>query len=320
MLISSNQEDQGFASEIATSIGVPFLAVPSSKEAVPALAPDGQDILFVDISTEAQCKEFSERFKDRIGTQPGNISARNVHIITGEEIDWISSLVNASQFGHVVIRKYGNVKEAGQYYSRLVKSLRQRGEFGMESLLTSCSGISIMKINHSTEKSNILEKIRKFLMDEAAFSERVVEIVLNGVDEILMNAIYDAPVDESGNQRLAKIPRDTPIALDERTSVELQTGFDGEHVAFKVVDRFGSLERKKLLKHLFSSHDRTQFELNSAVANAGIGLATTFRTGASLMFLSEKGVRTEVTTFFKLSKSFREFKNQFRFVSIHVGG
>ena len=48
---------------------------------------------------------------------------------------------------------------------------------------------------------------------------------------------------------------------------------------------------------------------------SGIGLATVFRSGGSFFFVSESRNRTEVTVFFRKLDSFRDFKDQFKFIS-----
>ena len=58
-----------------------------------------------------------------------------------------------------------------------------------------------------------------------------------------------------------------------------------------------------------------EYKVRSSVAGAGIGLATVFRSGGSFFFVSEAGVKTEVTVFFRRTDNFRKFKDQFRFIS-----
>jgi hypothetical protein len=95
----------------------------------------------------------------------------------------------------------------------------------------------------------------------------------------------------------------------------MNVGFDGVYVAISAVDHFGSLDKAKLLKHISRLYSDEEYKIKTAVAGAGIGLATVFRSGGSFYFVSENRVRTEVTVFFKKTDNFREFKDQFRFIS-----
>jgi len=54
--------------------------------------------------------------------------------------------------------------------------------------------------------------------------------------------------------------------------------------------------------------------MKMSTAGAGIGLATTFRNGGSLLFLCEKNSKTEVCVIFERLDNIREFKDQFRYI------
>jgi hypothetical protein len=97
--------------------------------------------------------------------------------------------------------------------------------------------------------------------------------------------------------------------------VEIQVGFDGKYAGVTAVDHFGSLDKSKLLSHMSKIYTEEEYKVKTSVAGAGIGLATVFRTGGSFFFCSESRTRTEVTVFFKRTDNFREFRDQFRFLS-----
>ena len=132
----------------------------------------------------------------------------------------------------------------------------------------------------------------------------------------MMNAIYDAPEEAPGAS--AAISRSAPIELQGKRAVDFRMGFDGDYASFTVMDRFGTINKGKLLTHLMRMYVNKEYQVNDAVMGAGLGLAATFRTGGSLLFVTEPGVRSEVTVFFKQTSSFKEFRKQFRFVSIHL--
>ena len=90
---------------------------------------------------------------------------------------------------------------------------------------------------------------------------------------------------------------------------------NGIYEAGAASDLYGSLDKNRLLSHISKIYKEEEYRVRTAVAGAGIGLATVFRTGGSFFFVSEQGVRTEVTVFFKRTDNFREFKDQFRFIS-----
>jgi hypothetical protein len=318
ILISKKAEDQEFARQVAETSEIPLSVFGTPAEAVAAAKSSTRNILFADISSDEQFNEFTHELQQLIGTGANQISPNLVHFISSESLEKMKVLAHSNVFGHFILRRYGNPKESGAYYGRILQNLCNNQAFGLENLLSSKGSVHIMKISHSMEKKKVLESISNYLLKETSFRDRMADVMITAVDELLMNAIYDAPADDKGNQQMRNLARNTPLPLDGKSSVELQMGFDGEYVAFTVIDRFGTLNKAKLLKHLSASHEADHL-VDQIVLNAGIGLATTFRTGGSLVFVSEPGVRTEVTTFFKQTASYKEFRNQFRFISIHVG-
>ena len=319
LLISEVAEDHSFATEVARAGGYQLLIAKNSAEACMQVGKFKDLTVFTDISTEVEFKAFDDNFRPLIGETAPLIHPNRVHLIGPEGVDSIRNLGRSGIFGHYIVRRYGNPQDAGAHYGKILRGLTTKQGLGLGDLISPIGSINIIKLGHSSEKIPALKKIHTFLTEETSYDERMSQVIVNAVDELLMNAIYDAPPDSSGEQKLKKVRRDTPLELTGNNSVELQMGFDGTYAAFTVIDRFGAINKLKLLTHLFESFSREKYQVNEGQAGAGVGLATTFRTGGSLVFLSEPGVRTEVTVFFKKTNSFKDFRTQFRFISVHVG-
>ena len=140
-------------------------------------------------------------------------------------------------------------------------------------------------------------------------------VIANAVDELLMNAMFDAPVDDLGKPLYSNTARSSVFKLEGKGAVELHVGFDGDHLGITAVDFYGSLDKTKLLSHISKNYTQQEYKVKSNVAGAGIGLSTVFRSGGSFFFVSESRVRTEVTVIFRRADSYREFRDQFRFIS-----
>jgi len=171
-----------------------------------------------------------------------------------------------------------------------------------------------VKLVSSTQKNDAVEAVKAYLLG-AKFQARTASMIANAVDELILNAVFDAPVDELGKQIYARTARSTAIKLEGPNEVLLKIAFDGQYVAISVIDQFGSLEKSKFLSHVSKVYVDEQYQLRSTVANAGIGLATVFKSGGSFFFVSENRTRTECTVFFKRTVNFKESKEQFRFLS-----
>lgn len=278
------------------------------------LAENDVSVIFADTSTEAQYDRLESVIAESIGLFSDKVNANAFHFISSEELERVPYLIKSPIFGHFIIRKYADPSEAGAHYSRVVRATQSDRAFGLKQLLSEQAKIQTVKFNISTQKQSAVEAVKNYLI-QAKFQSRMATVIANAVDEILMNAMFDAPVDHLGKPILASTPRSTPIKLTGQNEVEMQVGFDGHYVGVTAIDLFGSLDKVKLMTHISKIYTDEEYKVRTSVAGAGIGLATVFRSGGSFFFVSERQLRTEVTVFFKRTDSFREFKDQFRFLS-----
>jgi hypothetical protein len=314
LLISGRPEDQAFAAEVAIVAGLSLKTLADPKAAADLIAAEGATVILADTSTEKQYQALEAAIQESVGLFSDKINANAIHFLSNEDLEKVQYLVQSPLFGHFVIRNYGDPKEAGSHYGRVCKATLAERAFGLQHLLPANARVQVVKLKQSVQKQDAVEAIKNYLL-AAKFQTRMATVVANAVDELLMNAIFDAPVDELGKPLLANTARNTALELAGNHAVEMHVGYDGRYVAVTAVDLFGSLDKVKLLSHISKIYTEEEYKVKTSIAGAGIGLATVFRSGGSFFFVSESRVRTEVTVFFKRTDSFREFKDQFRFIS-----
>jgi hypothetical protein len=132
------------------------------------------------------------------------------------------------------------------------------------------------------------------------------------VHELLMNAVYDAPVDGEGRARFAH-DRKAKVTLDPREAALLKVGCDGVLLCVQVADPFGRLERRHVVQGL--ARGLNGGEMNQANGGAGLGIALCYNSTAAMVYDVLKGKRTEVTGIFELDVNRREFRTRAR--SLH---
>ena len=142
------------------------------------------------------------------------------------------------------------------------------------------------------------------LAETAGAPQRTAQRLAEATHELLMNAMYDAPVDQYGEKRFA-FRRDEAIelAVDEAPTVRLAS--DGTRLALEVSDPFGRLERDSLFGGIArgSGRDAT---LDTRGGGAGLGLARIFSTGFALFVDVLSGQRTTLTLVLDLDVRVRE--------------
>ncbi|MBI3535336.1 MAG: hypothetical protein HY072_07610 [Deltaproteobacteria bacterium] len=314
LLISSKHEDWTFAQEVSMHAGLTLQTVNTAAEGIEILSGEGASAVMVDASTDEQYHQFENAIQDSIGLFSEKINANTTHFITSEELERVPYLIQSPLFGNYIIRNYGDIKDAGALYGRILYASLTEKAFGLKSFLKEDTKIQTVKFRLSTQKQDAVEAVKNFLI-AAKFQTRMATIIATAVDEILMNAMYDAPVDDLGKPTLSTTPRSAKIELQGKHQTEMAIGFDGKFVGISATDLFGSLDKAKLLSFVAKIYTDEEYKVKMATAGAGLGLATVFRSGGSLFFVSESRVKTEVTVFFMKTANFRDFKDQFRFLT-----
>jgi hypothetical protein len=135
--------------------------------------------------------------------------------------------------------------------------------------------------------------------------KRVGEMLGELAHELIMNALYDAPVDEMGKPRYAH-DRKAEIALDTEDAAVYRCGSDGVRIAVEITDHFGRLERRHVFGGLVRGLKAGQ--MDTAGGGAGLGMLVSYRSTTALFYDVEPRLRTRVTGIFDLDLNLREFR------------
>ena len=139
-------------------------------------------------------------------------------------------------------------------------------------------------------------------------NERVVEMVETVVDELVTNAIYNAPRDASGNAKYAKMSRREPVVLEPHEIGTLEFACDGNHIAVSQSDPFGALTHDTIVSYLTRCLVKGPQQISDASGGAGIGLYRVFQSLSKFIINIEPGVRTEVISLIDLRLSMKQFR------------
>jgi hypothetical protein len=159
--------------------------------------------------------------------------------------------------------------------------------FGAEKYLLWGTELHQTTLTRASQRAQLVGELADHLRSRGQ-SARVASIAMLVADELISNAVHNAPVDERGAHYRADLPRDAELPLDGRHRVVLRWGCDGRYVAIEVGDAFGSLERDRVLRALARS------DVQDQGGGAGMGIALTYRSCDHLVFNLAPGKRTEV--------------------------
>ena len=137
--------------------------------------------------------------------------------------------------------------------------------------------------------------------------KRLVEMFGELGHELIMNALYDAPVDAQGNPKYAG-DRKAEVSLTDAERPTVRVATDGSVLLIQVRDPFGRLQRH----HVFDGLARglAGGEIDRTHGGAGLGMMVCHNNSGAMFFDVEAGIRTEVTALVDLDTNLRELRTQ----------
>jgi hypothetical protein len=122
------------------------------------------------------------------------------------------------------------------------------------------------------------------------------------IDEMLMNALYDAPVDDQGKPLFADVPVRERVLMRADEKAVVQYGCDGERFAVSVRDAFGTLRKETILHYLDKClHSPGGEQIDRKAGGAGLGLYLICNAASEVSFHIFSGSATEVVCAFDLA-------------------
>ena len=170
--------------------------------------------------------------------------------------------------------------------------------FGLDKIIPWGTQIHSQLVGDYQEKSLCISQISEFA-ELMGVRRKYRESIEQCVDEMLMNALYDAPIDEQGQPIFADIPTRTRISLRVEQKIFVQYACDGKRFAVSVRDAFGTLERDTVLKYVYKCLHADQ-QIDRKAGGAGLGLYLMVNSASTLYFDVLPGVATEAVTVFDL--------------------
>jgi CheY-like chemotaxis protein len=187
--------------------------------------------------------------------------------------------------------------------------------FGLQKYLLWGVEPLCVKIRDSREKADYVHQVAAYAQSLGC-NERVVELIETIADEVVTNAIYNAPRTADGTPRYAKMSRREAVVLEEHETGELQFACDGDYIAIAQLDPFGSLTQETVVNYLNRCLVRGPDQFSDATGGAGIGLYRVFQSLSKFIINIEPGRKTEVICLIDLRLSMKRFRQAAK--SFHI--
>ena len=154
------------------------------------------------------------------------------------------------------------------------------------------------------DRDDTVARIQGFV-DRLGMPKRIGESYAELTHELLMNAMYDAPVDAEGNPKYA-MDRKQELDLPEAERPTVTCATDGSLLVLQVSDPFGRLQRK----HVFAGLARglAGGEMDRSHGGAGLGMMVCHNSTVGMFYDVVRNKQTTATGIFDLGMNLREFR------------
>jgi hypothetical protein len=222
----------------------------------------------------------------------------------------LTSYLKDDRVNHVVV---GEELDHGVFVT--AQKLLTGDIFGIEKYLPEGTSVQYARLRDFDGRGRAIDTVLDYA--EASKMRRHVRTAIGQVcEELLMNALYDAPVDAEGKQIFADIdPHDRTQTRSPRP-VSIRFAATDQMFAIAVRDRFGRLAKNTILSYIDKCiHSPNQIDRKTY--GAGLGLYLVANAAATYVVNVAYGIATEVVCTFD-----RGAKSPLRLVGVfvHPGG
>ncbi|HKE19037.1 MAG TPA: hypothetical protein VKB80_29385 [Kofleriaceae bacterium] len=208
----------------------------------------------------------------------------------------LTRLLSDRRINHVIV---GDELDRGVFVT--AQKLLTGDIFGIEKYLPEGTPVHYLRLNDFEGRGRAIDTVLDFAQ-EARFRRQIRNAIGSVCEELLMNALYDAPVDELGNQVFADIDPHDRTKTRSPKPVSIRYAATDTQFAIAVRDRFGRLAKNTILSYInkcLTSPD----QIDRKTYGAGLGLYLVASAAASYIVNVAYGIATEVVcTFDRASK------------------
>lgn len=157
----------------------------------------------------------------------------------------------------------------------------------------------IMRFTRNKEKEMLMDWLNAFL-DRDPRTSTIRDLALQCADEMISNALFNAPVLTSGRRAYKDLPRNTDIALPSKMAASIFACFGEGRVVIGCTDAYGSLTKEILMSHLSEMFNAGGADFKYTSGGAGLGIRYIIENSANFYVLVNPGKSTLVAAAFML--------------------
>jgi hypothetical protein len=230
-------------------------------------------------------------------------------LVTAETMEQINASLGGEEHtlvDHCLANRHPNPWSINEMRVTVQKILRH-DLFGIDKYLETGTAISKNEVTGSADRERLNNLVMQFA-EQNKFGSYLSRLVYGITEELLMNAIYDAP--QAANVAdYIDLPRTSPIVLKPEYQASLSFGCDGQTFAIGIRDPFGAFTHAKFfayMKKVLKKRDSEDL-IDSKKGGAGLGLFKILYSSHSLVCNVDPGKATEVIALIDINEQVRDF-------------
>ncbi len=198
-----------------------------------------------------------------------------------------TSLLSDHRINHIIARQE---IERGVYAT--AQKLLSGDIFGIEKYLPPETPIHYMRLNDFQGRGKAIDTILDFA-EESGIRSRLRQGIGQVCEELLMNALYDAPVDSNGDKVFAEVDPHDRVKTRSPRPVSVRYASTDSLFAIAIRDRYGLLAKNTIVSYI-SKCLHSPNQIDRKTYGAGLGLYMVASAAAEYIVNVAYGVATEV--------------------------
>ena len=291
LIAEPDRKQQTIARMALGGTGVKIETVMTGEEALDLLSTAAPfDLIFL----SSELSPFIPQFEMK------QVGAKLVVMASSDLNRELASLkAHAPLISHFVSRNSEDRMFTVKNIATTVTKLISHDLFGLEKYMMWGVETKERTVKHSAEREPLITEMQEHFKSLGVRST-VFDKVATVAEELLMNAIYDAPTNEHGVHTYAHLDRKTDVRLKPIEFAQLRYACDGMMAAVSVSDPFGGMKLETLFDYLKRNLGSADVIQDAGKGGAGRGLHQVVENSDLVVFNVQPGTKTEVVVCFNL--------------------
>ena len=324
LLLASTPKDQQILTKTLSATGCQLRVVNSIEEAEETIMQQSIDLLVADYDQQIQTLEENGRaafdnFLNRAAHLPAShwVNGRTRVLLLAERRsrEEMSHIFERSFASNIVAKTHDFAPEE---LIITVGKIIHNDIFGIDKYLCYGANPFHYEVTSSNQKDPLLKALSEYASN-IGINKRIISAVSSVADELLMNAVYNAPIYPNGVRPYARRSRTQPVDLKPDESCFFSFASDGSQFIISVRDRFGSLTPEKIRTYLARCFAMGDNQIEQKQGGAGMGFYFIMENLNKLIVNISPGRGTEFIGIIDISGSYRDYIEQFKSFHIFVG-